>query len=55
MAKFNSYVEYFEAKTKRNELMDNDYIRTLTEEEILELGRLIVDIEEFQDIIMNYD
>ena len=55
MAKIYTYTAYFEAKKRRNELKALDETRTLTDKEIEELGQLIVDIEDFQDIILNYD
>ncbi len=55
MAKIYTYTAYFDAKKKRDELKEQADIRSLTDEEIQELGQLIVDIQEFKDIIMNYD
>ncbi len=50
-----NYPDYFEAKKRRNELMEQDKINKLTEVELLELGELVRDIEMFKDVIMNFD
>lgn len=51
-----TYLQNQDAYKKRNELLDQAYIRLLTDKEKTELDELITDIERFEnEILLNFE
>lgn len=51
----NSYLDNFEATKRRNELIQQSEIRHLSDNERNELEEIIDEIDQFQEILLNFD